>query len=655
MTPDADPEVTHTERLSALEDALRARTFELDVLYELSAKLGESLSYEQLALVLLTHLGEAVRYDVAASLLTAPDGGHNLHVRAVRPLTPASREELEGRLIAACSRLTRSAIRREDIRAVLAGEGAAGPAVERFGSFFQVPIIADGTSVGLLFIGAAAEEQFEERHLRLVYTVANQAAAALRRMQEFQWAERRRLAAVVRHLPDGVVLLDAGLRVVLANPAGQQYLEALGDGRPGEVLTRLGGCSVADLARGQPHVLTVPGSPPRTVAAAAVRLDHGLPESWLLVLRDETEVREAVRRRDAFLAMLGHELRNPLAAVTTATELLRRPGLPPDTRDRATDILTRQFTHLRRLVDDILDTSRFLHGKIPVERKPIDLVAVLDLAARAHAPGFAEAGKRLEVELPPGPVEVEGDEARLRQVFDNLLGNARKFTAPGGGTRIACRRDAGEAVVSVRDDGVGIPADKQAAIFEPFVQIDDTLDRPHGGLGLGLAVVKWLVEAHGGRISVRSDGPGRGSEFVLRLPTVAGGARVIDRTPAPAAPRRMRVLLVEDDPDVRTMIESLLALAGHDVVVAGDGYEALSAFRDYRPDVSFIDLGLPGLDGFRVAESLRDDPHRPNARLVALSGYAQPADLDRSRRAGFDHHLAKPVQLADLEPFLGRE
>lgn len=643
---------TPSERIAELEDALRERTFELDVLYELSSKLGEDLTYEQLSLVILSHLGQAIRYDVAASLLNVPDEcGCNLHLHATRELTPAVREELQNRLVTACGRLAQDTVQHERVRTFPIGTPAGGEPIDRIGSFFQVPIHVDGATVGLIFVGTVAEDQFEERHLRLLYTVAGQASAAVQRMIAALDAERNRLAAVVRHLPDGVVLLDANRRAILANPPGTLYLATLTDGEVGKVVTRVGESTLDDLATGRQVILTVPGPPPRTLSVSAAWIDHELPECWLLVFRDETEVRTAVRRRDDFLAMLGHELRNPLAAVTTATELLRRPDAKPEIRQRATDILGRQFAHFKRLVSDLLETVRFLNGKIPVVKTRTNLTLIVAEAVQAHSPEFEAEGKRLVAEPVSTPVEVYGDAARLRQVLDNLLINARKYSSPGGRTQLVCRRQGDWEILTVADDGEGIPADRLENIFEPFVQIDDAIDRSRGGLGLGLAMVKSLVEAHGGTVVSASDGPELGSTFTVRLPVLSPAPQP-SMDEAATVRSAKRILVVEDEPDVRAMLKSLLNLAGHEVEVAVDGYAAVAAFRQYQPDVSFIDLGLPGLDGFGVAEMVRNDLGRAGTRLIALSGYAQQSDIERSRQAGFDYHLAKPVTLEDLEPLL---
>ncbi len=367
--------------------------------------------------------------------------------------------------------------------------------------------------------------------------------------------------------------------------------------------------------------------------------------------RVTAELRDADRRKDEFLAMLAHELRNPLAPVRNAVEVLRAIGPRDAQLVWARDMIDRQVRHMTRLVDDLLEVSRITRGKITLRRSEIQLADVVGDAIETARPLIAQHGHHLVLALAPEPLPVDGDRARLVQVLANLLSNAAKFTPPGGEIRLTTAREDAHAVVRVRDTGIGIPPELQTRIFEIFTQEESTLARSQGGLGIGLTLAQRLVELHGGALSVASEGRGRGAEFTVRLPLV--GARD-DRSLLPAppaadsngAPRGRRVLIVEDNVDAADSFQLLLELGGHEVRVAHLGRDALRLLDAFTPDIAFIDLGLPEMSGFEVAERLRRDPRARGTVLVAVSGYGRDEDKAAGRRAGFHHHLTKPVDLA---------
>jgi PAS domain S-box-containing protein len=360
------------------------------------------------------------------------------------------------------------------------------------------------------------------------------------------------------------------------------------------------------------------------------------------------------RRKDEFLAMLAHELRNPLAAISNAGEVLDQGAPDPRTRDLVA-VIGRQIRHLSRLVDDLLDVSRFTRGRIELRKRPVELRPIVEGAVETTRPMFERRGHQLTVSIPGEPVWLEADATRIEQVLANLLNNAAKFTEPGGRIDLSVEAhpgESGEAVLRVRDNGAGIAADLLPRIFDLFVQEDRSLARSHGGLGIGLTLVRSLVERHGGRVEAHSAGPGRGSEFVVRLPVLASAAAP-EPLPAPApkarpSPGPARVLLVEDNLDAADALAELLRMWGHDVEVVHDGAAAVETAASIRPDVVLLDIGLPGMDGYQVAGTLRALPHLHGALLVALTGYGQEADRQRSAAVGFDHHLVKPVDLAEL-------
>jgi PAS domain S-box-containing protein len=367
----------------------------------------------------------------------------------------------------------------------------------------------------------------------------------------------------------------------------------------------------------------------------------------------EQALREANRRKDEFLATLAHELRNPLAPIRTAAAVLGVIAPPGEEFQRLRDMIDRQVTHLVGLVDDLLDVSRISHGKVLLRTGPRDLVALLRAAVLDHQALLDKAGLRLAVEMPDRPVWVEGDSTRLAQVASNLLHNASKFTDAGGLVHIHLEEDSGEAVLTVRDTGIGMNAEVLGQLFEPCSQASQSIDRSRSGLGLGLALVKGLVELHGGTVRAASAGPGQGSAFTVRLPLcrpVPG-----PETDAPAAApagRPLRVLVVEDNRDAAESLRILLELDGHQVEVAHDGNAGVEAARLFCPEVVLCDIGLPGgMDGHAVARALQTEGGS-RAVLIALSGYGQQEDQHLSRQAGFEHHLTKPVDPATLRQLL---
>ena len=371
-------------------------------------------------------------------------------------------------------------------------------------------------------------------------------------------------------------------------------------------------------------------------------------------------LQEATRRKDEFLAMLAHELRNPLAPIVNALQILEQSPRPAQ-RDRAREIIGRQVGNMRRLVDDLLDVSRITTGKIILKRERLDLVAALRLTIEHCRPFIEECRHTLHVQLPDRPLFVDADPVRIEQITSNLLNNAAKYTEPGGSIRINAEALDGYARVRVEDDGIGIPPALLGSVFDLFTQGDRGPEQAHGGLGLGLTLVRSLVEMHGGEVQAESDGPGKGSRFEFRLP-LASAAPSIGRSDAPSArngsngssPSRRPVLVVDDNRDGAETLCELLRLWGYSVEVAHDGLSALERVRELAPGTVLMDIGMPGLNGYEVARRLRDEGSAPDAVLVAITGYGRREDVQQARDAGFDHHLTKPVDLSELRALMGR-
>jgi two-component system CheB/CheR fusion protein len=364
------------------------------------------------------------------------------------------------------------------------------------------------------------------------------------------------------------------------------------------------------------------------------------------------QLADADRRKDEFLAMLAHELRNPLAPLNNALHLLRMP-----TGDRAHffEIADRQVRLLVRLVDDLLDVSRITQGKITLREEPVLIGDVLTQAVESVRPELDARAQSLTVSLPPHPLRLQADPVRLAQVFANLLSNAAKYTPVGGSVWLTAEPVGGEIVVRVRDNGVGLAPELIPHVFDLFVQADVSLEREHSGLGIGLTVVRRLAEMHGGSVEVRSDGPGRGSEFIVRLPCTqapSGEQRAAPReTPAAST---LKVLVVEDNRDSAETLATILGLWGHDVRLAFDGASALEAAKHFEPDVILSDIGLPGMSGLDLARRLRGHAAFGRVVLIAMSGYGRDDDKRRALEAGFDHHLVKPPNLQALGELFGR-
>jgi signal transduction histidine kinase len=363
-------------------------------------------------------------------------------------------------------------------------------------------------------------------------------------------------------------------------------------------------------------------------------------------------IQEADHRKEEFLSMLAHELRNPLAPLRNAAQILRLCNPLPPELHAVRDLIERQVYQLVRLVDDLLDISRITRGKIRLQFEPVDVATVFARAVETSRPLIDARRHHLTVGLPPEPLRIQGDPVRLAQVVANLLNNAAKYTEEGGQIWLTAGREGGEAVLRVRDTGVGIAADMLASVFEPFTQADRSLDRSQGGLGIGLTLVRRLVEMHGGRVQVASAGPNQGSEFAVRLPLLAEyhpAEAVTNGTQQPhAGGPRYRVLVVDDNADAANSLTVLLRVAGHEVRACYDGPAALEAANTFLPEVVLLDIGLPGMDGYEVARRLRGQVGKEKVLLIALTGYGQEDDLRRSREAGFDHHLVKPVDPTTL-------
>jgi len=366
--------------------------------------------------------------------------------------------------------------------------------------------------------------------------------------------------------------------------------------------------------------------------------------------RSQESLELADRRKDEFLAMLAHELRNPLAPLRNSVHILQLTAVGDATVQRVCEMMERQVVHLVRLVDDLLEVSRITRGKVELRLETIDLVVILNGAIETSRPLVEAGSHQLAVELPDRPLYMQGDPIRLSQVFSNLLNNAAKYTNPGGHIILKATREEDQAVVRICDDGIGIPLEVQSQVFDMFMQVDRSTSRAQGGLGIGLTLVRTLVEMHHGKVSVASDGRGCGSEFTVRLP-LAPADKKVDAKPSEAAPSitPRHVLVVDDNRDAAASMGMLLKFLGAEVQVVQSGRAALEIIESFRPSMVLLDLGMPGMDGYEVARQIRRRPGGQDILLIALTGWGQDDDRRRTRDAGFNHHLVKPADINTLQ------
>ncbi|HXS28828.1 MAG TPA: response regulator [Steroidobacteraceae bacterium] len=392
----------------------------------------------------------------------------------------------------------------------------------------------------------------------------------------------------------------------------------------------------------------------QALASAVVERDRAQA-----TLRETDRCTALVRERlDEFLATLAHELRNPLAPIRSAAQIMRMAEGDHATVSAARAIIERQLKHLVRLIDDLVDVSRITRGKLELSRERVDLASVLQMAIETNRPLLESKQQHIMVELPADPLIVEADTMRLAQVFANLINNGAKYSDPRSDIRIQATRAGGRAVVTVTDQGAGIERDMLASIFDMFTRIERPQSSPHDGLGVGLTLVKRIIELHGGCVNAQSDGPGRGSAFTVELDLMEPSG---DETPTVSLPgraedssRRARILVADDNHDAAQSLALMLSMDGHEVRTAGDGLEALREAEDFHPQLVVLDIGMPKLDGYETARRLRERPWAAHTRLFALTGWGQEEDRERARRAGFDQHLVKPVDPEALSQLLNR-
>jgi two-component system CheB/CheR fusion protein len=556
--------------------------------------------------------------------------------------------------------------------------------------WLAVPLVGvEGQTIGLIQLSDRYEGEFTPEDEAILVQYAQTAAGVLenqrlyRRVRESEERYRTLVEQVKEHAIFGTDIegrattWNEGVRRVLgfeeAEFVGKDIEEEIftpQDIQSGVAKRELGNAAAMGSASDDRWMMRKDGT--RFWAAGittARRDDHGQLIGFTKVMRDmtaqktledelrqvATELSDANRRKDEFLATLAHELRNPLAPMRNMLEIMKRTDDDRDLLQQVRDTMERQLGQLVRLVDDLLDVSRISRGKIDLKCERVELAAIVYQAVEASRPMAANSKHNVSVTVPPHPIYVYGDPIRLAQVVGNLLNNACKFTDAGGQIWLTVEQDADQAVIRVRDTGIGLAGDELRRIFEMFAQVDKSLERARDGLGLGLALVKKLVELHDGAVEATSPGLGMGSEFVVRLPVASGSLPAPPRESAdgkPAATNSRRILVVDDNRDSANSLAMLLKVMGHEVDTANDGLEAISRVATFRADVILLDIGMPRLNGYEAARRIRNQNNQHGLRIVALTGLGQEDDRRRSEKAGFDAHLVKPVDLKILTKLL---
>jgi PAS domain S-box-containing protein len=565
------------------------------------------------------------------------------------------------------------------------------------------PIRVGERAIGTLWVVAHDERhQFDCEDQRILETLATFAAAAHENVESLRVSEirsgavpadeaesgppdaltaaeeiRTRLAAIVESSDDAIVSKDLSGRITSWNRGAERLFGYTADEMIGQSVTRIIPADrlheedtiLGRLKRGEriDHFETTRVRKDGTSLAISLTVSpikdalgriigaSKTARDITIQKRAEEELRAADRRKSEFLAILAHELRNPLAPIRNALQVLRLVLNESNVERAALEILERQVGHVVRLVDDLLDLSRISRGHIELRKKTVELVSVVSDALEAVRPFTEEMNHELTVTLAPQRTYVTADPLRLAQVLSNLLSNACKFTEANGRIRLTVDRESTQAIIRVQDSGIGIPAEHIPHIFEMFTQVDPSLERARGGLGIGLTLVKYLVEAHGGTVEAHSAGPGQGSEFIVRLPVLVEPQPPVLQDPSDdklLATARRRILVVDDNRDATETLAKVLELSGHEVYTAHDGIEAVAEARRLQPDVVLLDIGLPKLNGYDAARRIREQDGEGGVLLVALTGWGQPEDRRQAQEAGFDAHMVKPVNHADLAKLL---
>jgi PAS domain S-box-containing protein len=670
-------EITERKRAEAtLAETIRVK----DALYKLTDALHRAQSLDDVYDAALVAIVNALRCDRASILLF--DAAGVMRFAGAHGLSPAYQQAVEGHSPWSPGETDAAPICIADVeKAGLDDAILTAVRAEGIGSLAFIPLQAGGRLIGKFMAYFGATHEFRADEIELSLSIARQLAFGIEHKRAEQTLRRhaRQLALITDTAPVFIAHCDLDSRFKFVNKAyaarfgldpdacvGRHISEILGDAAFGALEKYI---SIVRRGDAVEFDISIPydtlGERFMHCSYAPERDSRGEVVGWVCAIADITErrdietalrtseekLKDTDRRKDEFLAMLAHELRNPLAPITNAVHLLRSDRNESAVQQQARTIIERQSNRLSRLVDDLLEVSRITTGRIRLQMEPISIGGIIERAAETARPAIEQHRHSLTVSLPQEALWVRGDAARLEQVMVNLLTNAAKYTDDGGRIGITARSEGDCVLLQVKDSGIGISPDLLPRVFDLFTQSERSLDRSHGGLGIGLSLVQRLVQMHGGSVTATSL-VGEGSEFTVRLPMTPPPREAMHEAAAPklAAAHPLRVLVVDDNVDAAKSLALLMELSGHSVTLAHDGLAAVDAIATQKPEIVFLDIGLPKLDGYAVAENLQVRKLAPV--LVAVTGYGQASDRERSREAGFDHHLVKPVDFSHVERIL---
>ena len=520
-----------------------------------------------------------------------------------------------------------------------------------------------------------AEEQLSELNETLEQRVIERTEALVMANTALNEASERYRSLFDGSL-DAIISLDADGRFETANPAALRitgrtlhelktlhFQDLCAPDQQAAVRNALLASCCRECSTLDATIITADGERRELFISGAPAIVNGEVVGVSCIARDVTDrrqaekaLKEADRRKDEFLATLAHELRNPLAPIRNGLQIMQLAETNGETLEQVRTMMERQLGQMIRLVDDLLDVSRISQGKLVLRKERVELAAVLNNAVETSRPLIESCDHQLTVDLPPSPVWLNGDVIRLGQIFANLLNNAAKYSERGGHIRLNVERQRSDVAISIKDAGVGIPSDMLPKIFDMFTQVDRSLEKSQSGLGIGLTLVKRLVEMHGGSIEARSEGQGRGSEFVVRLPVMLAVVQEVEPSTeageSAGAAARYRILVADDNEDSATTLAMILKMMGNEVRTANDGLQAVDMAAEFRPDVILLDIGMPKLNGYEVCRRIREQPGGKELVIIAQTGWGQQADRQRTHEAGFNHHMVKPIDPAALEKLL---
>ena len=651
----------------------------LQALYELVDRIHRAESLAEIHDAALDAILDALECDRASILLF--DDANAMRFVAWRGLSDDYRDAVEGHSPWALKEQNPEPLSIDDVahaeleeslRTVLANEGIA--------ALSFIPLVSGGRLIGKFMAYFDTPHAFSTHELQLALTIARQVSFGIERQraEESRRASEERFRELANNIDQFAWTLNERGQATWYNRRWYEYsgttLEEMKAGagkrfqhplHTDRVQERFQQC----IANGEPWEDTFPvrGKDGQyrwfLSRAVPIRDENGRIIRWFGTNTEVTELREledalrqADHRKDEFLATLAHELRNPLAPIRNAVEILRLKGPPSLELQWAREVIDRQVQQMTRLIDDLMDVSRITRNKIELRKELVELGAILQSAVETSRPLIDASGHSITVSLPQQPIHLNADATRMAQVFSNLLNNAAKYSEKPGRIELSVEREEDEVAVRVRDHGIGIPRAMLARIFDLFTQVDRSLERAHGGLGIGLTLVKRLVEMHGGSVTAQSEGAGKGSVFIVRLPVPAALPTSNDE-PIPDdapldAPQAHRILIVDDNDDAATSLSVMLTMFGYDTRTAADGLAGLEAAMEFQPEAILLDIGIPKLNGYDVARRVREQSWGKEIVLIAVTGWGQAEDLQRTIEAGFDHHLVKPVDPTDLTRLL---